>query len=90
MILKLKTSLKINKLNLIFNYYKRILTFDLSVLNSPNEPVHFLGILPPGSESGSASLHADADLDPGGLFKCGSVRIQIRNTGSLHSVIFFT
>ena len=53
--------------------YKRILTFKLPVQNSPNETVHFLG-------SGSASLHADPD--PGGLLKCGSMRIRIRNTAS--------
>ena len=45
-------------------YYKGILTFDLPVLNSHTEPVHFLGFLPPRF----GSLHAD----PGGLFKCGS------------------
>ena len=40
-----------------------------------NKPVHFLGFLPPGSGSGSASLHADPDL--GRLFKCRSMRIRI-------------
>ena len=30
----------------------------------------FEAFLPPGSGSASASVHAD--LDPGGLFKCGS------------------
>ena len=33
----------INKQNIIFKYCKRILTFDLQVLYSPNEPLHFLG-----------------------------------------------
>ena len=60
-------SLKINKQK-ITKYYKSILTFDLTVLYSPHEPVHFLGFFTPGSES--ASIHADPD--PGGLFKCGS------------------
>ena len=40
----------------------------LPVLYSPNEPVYFLGFLPPGSES--ASVHTDPD--PGGISLCGS------------------
>ena len=68
----LKNHLKINKQNITFKYYKRILTFDLPVLYSPHEPVPtfsrlFFNLLNP---------------DPGGLFKCGSVRIRIRNTGN--------
>ena len=48
------------------------LTFILTVLFSPNEPVHSLGFF--------TSVHADPD--PGGISLCGSVWIRIRNTGT--------
>ena len=47
----------INKYN--FKYYKRILTFDLPVLYSPNEPVHFLGIFTSWIRIREAFLNAD-------------------------------
>ena len=68
----IKTLLKIIK----HMYYKRIITSMFPVLYSPNETVYFLGFFTPGS--GSSSVHADPDLDPGGIALCGSVRIRIR------------
>ena len=47
--------------------------FMFTVLYSPNEPVYFLGFIPP--ESGSASVHAEPD--PGGISLCGSGSVTL-------------
>ena len=69
-----KKSLKINKLNFILSITKESLLLNLQFRIHLINLYIFYAFLPPGS--GSASLYAD----PGGLFKCGSMRIRIRQS----------
>ena len=63
-----------------------MLTFDLPVLYSPHESVHFLGFFYLLDPDPHLSMHGYPD--PMGLFKCGAVLIQIRirNTASTYSM----
>ena len=60
--------IKINKQNIILRK-KWILTFDLPVLYSPNDPVHFLGFFTSWIRIREAFLNADPDPDPQHRFK---------------------